>query len=41
MAGLLLCFAVFLVSVITCLCLNWTLLLAVWFFVTLLVRRAL
>ena len=30
MAGLLLCFAVFLAAVITCLCLNWTLLLAVW-----------
>ena len=34
MAGLLLCFAVFLASVITCLCLNWTLLLAVWVGIT-------
>ena len=30
MVGLLLCFGVFLASVIVCLCLNWTLLLAVW-----------
>ncbi len=30
MAGLLLCFGVFLTSVVICLCLNWTLLLAVW-----------
>lgn len=30
MLGFLLCFAVFLAAVIACLCLNWTLLLAVW-----------